>query len=244
MWNYIYLFVIGSFIGSYFSSLIFQRETLVLTTRRSICLNCNQQLKAWMLIPLVSYLSLSGQCYYCKKDISLSYPLLELLVGASFVLLSFNYTYDLNQIFTLGIMALLIASSFSDQKDCKIPDILIFSTLTFGVLYLILNFQLDLLYGFLIGGLFFEIQRLISKGKWVGQADSYFAAAIGCLLGSKLTILAIFLAYWLATLYVIPKLLLRSINMKSKLPFIPFLTLSFFLVNFFYDLIVINLNYF
>ena len=244
MLSYFYLFFIGTFLGSYFSSLVFGLETNIVTKRRSKCTSCKNELKSWMLIPLFSYISLGGKCHFCKKDISLAYPLLELLTGASFVLLSLNYTYDLNQIFSLSIMGLLIASSFSDQKDLKISNSLIYACLSFGILNLIINFNLDLLYGFLSGGLFFEIQRQISKGKWVGQADAYFAAAIGCIMGFKMTILTIFLAYWIATIFVIPKLLTKSINLKSKLAFIPFLTLSFFLVNFFYDIININLNYF
>lgn len=243
MLNYLYLFFVGTFIGSYFSSLIFSNKKTIISKRRSSCQSCNNQLQSWMLVPVFSYLALSGKCHYCKSEISMSYPLLELITGSSFVLLSLNYTYDLNQIFILSIMALFIASSFSDQKNLEISDTLIYSTLTFGLLYMILNFNIDLIYGFLTGGLFFEIQRYISKGKWVGQADAYFAATIGCIMGFKLTLLTIFLSYWLATIFVTPKLLSRSINMKSKLPFIPFLTLSFFLVNFFYDIIVINLNY-
>ena len=244
MLNYLYLFFIGTFIGSYFSSLVFEDTKLLITKRRSKCQKCKNKLKSWMLVPVFSYLAVSGRCHYCKEDISMAYPLLELITGASFVLLSLNYTYDLSQIFILSTMALFIASSFSDQKNLEISNTLIYSTLTFGLIYMFLNFNSDLIYGFITGGLFFEIQRYISKGKWVGQADAYFAATIGCLMGFELTILTIFLSYWLATIYVIPKLLSRSINMKSKLPFIPFLTLSFFLVNFFYDIIVINLNYF
>lgn len=244
MFNYLYLFVIGSIIGSYFSSLVFSCETLVVTKRRSSCKSCNTKLKAWMLVPVFSYLKLGGQCYFCKDDISMSYPLIELITGASFVLLSLNYTYDLNQLLLLSVMALFIASSFSDAKDLEISNSLIYSQLTFGLINLIINFSSDLLLGLLAGVMFFEVQRFISKGRWVGQADAYFAATIGCLLGFKLTILTIFLAYWLATIFVIPKLLTGSIKLKSKLPFIPFLTLSFFLVNFFYDIIVINLNFF
>jgi len=125
----------------------------------------------------------------------------------------------------------------------KIPDSFIYSTLTFALVYLAFNFSTSNLLGLVVGKLFFDIQRWISKGKWVGDADSFIGASIGAVLGLKLGLLTIFISYWLATLFIIPKLLTKSVSLKSKLAFIPFLTISFFLVNFFYDIIVINFNY-
>ena len=245
MLSYIYLFFTGTIIGSFFSSSIFCKTLSYspVSIRRSACQNCDKKLKYWMLVPIFSYLSLGGKCYYCKDDISLKYPLLELAIGSSFVLLSLNYTYDINQAFILAITSLLIACSFSDQRDMKIPDSLIYSTLTFALVYLAFNFSTSNLLGLVVGKLFFDIQRWISKGKWVGDADSFIGASIGAVLGLKLGLLTIFISYWLATLFIIPKLLTKSVSLKSKLAFIPFLTISFFLVNFFYDIIVINFNY-
>jgi len=138
-------------------------------------------------------------------------------------------------------MSLLIASSFSDHENLEIPDVLIYATITFSVIYLLVNFNLNNLYGLIAGKLFFDIQSLLSNKKWVGDADSYIGASIGAILGLKIGLFTILLSYWVATLFIIPKLITKSVSLKTRLAFIPFLTLSFFLVNFFYEIIYINI---
>jgi leader peptidase (prepilin peptidase) / N-methyltransferase len=54
-----------------------------IVTPRSHCRSCARTLAWWENIPLVSWLSLRGRCRTCGARIGLRYPLVELVVGAS-----------------------------------------------------------------------------------------------------------------------------------------------------------------
>lgn len=53
---------------------------------RSACPSCHHTLHAIDLFPIFSYASTGGKCRYCKKSISIIYPLLEVGCGLLFVL--------------------------------------------------------------------------------------------------------------------------------------------------------------
>jgi leader peptidase (prepilin peptidase) / N-methyltransferase len=97
------LFLLGLCLGSFVNALVWRvRESeleakkkspdrsylknLSITKGRSMCPYCKHDLALIDLIPLVSWLSLRGKCRYCKKPISVQYPLVELITGALFVL--------------------------------------------------------------------------------------------------------------------------------------------------------------
>lgn len=50
-------------------------------TESSCCPHCRTRLRAWDLIPVLSYLWLRGRCRYCHHPISWRYPLVELTVA-------------------------------------------------------------------------------------------------------------------------------------------------------------------
>jgi prepilin signal peptidase PulO-like enzyme (type II secretory pathway) len=58
-------------------------------TWRSKCPNCETTLWAEDLVPFFSYLSTGWKCRYCKKKISLYYPLLELSLWLFFVAIGY-----------------------------------------------------------------------------------------------------------------------------------------------------------
>lgn len=100
---YVILFLLGIMLGSFVNALVWRvREKelqvkkksldkaylkkLSIVHGRSMCPNCKHELALMDLIPLISWLSLRGKCRYCKKPISVQYPLVELFTGALFAL--------------------------------------------------------------------------------------------------------------------------------------------------------------
>jgi len=78
----IYFFIFGLLVGSFLNVVILRlpaRKDLVLS--RSSCPQCENQLRWYHNIPLLSFIFLKGQCAYCKGRISWRYPLIELFTG-------------------------------------------------------------------------------------------------------------------------------------------------------------------
>ena len=66
--------VLGAMIGSFMnvvSARLSKGEDFI--HGRSYCPHCRHTLRAFDLIPLVSFLCLKGKCRYCKKWISIRY---------------------------------------------------------------------------------------------------------------------------------------------------------------------------
>lgn len=76
------VFLYGSILGSFLNVVIYRlpRDLSVIAPPSS-CPNCQQKIKWWQNIPILSYLALLGKCHNCRQPISLRYPLVEALTG-------------------------------------------------------------------------------------------------------------------------------------------------------------------
>src|SRR5262245_31498237 len=76
----IILVVIGLSFGSFATALAHRvpiRKKMG-GSARSACPHCNHDLAVTDLIPVLSWVMAGGKCRYCKKSVSISYPLTEL----------------------------------------------------------------------------------------------------------------------------------------------------------------------
>ncbi|MDH5767635.1 MAG: prepilin peptidase, partial [Nitrospirota bacterium] len=75
---YIIVFLFGSIVGSFLNVCIYRiPRNLSIIIPSSRCPSCDNPLKPWDNIPLLSYLFLGGRCRVCKARISFRYPLVE-----------------------------------------------------------------------------------------------------------------------------------------------------------------------
>src|SRR6185295_2994064 len=84
----IYLFIIGSVIGSFLNVCIHRiplRESIIFP--RSQCPKCGALIRWYHNIPILSYIFLLGRCSNCKTRISPVYPFVELVTAILFVVL-------------------------------------------------------------------------------------------------------------------------------------------------------------
>lgn len=80
------LFLVGLIVGSFLSSFLWRYQEKVTYGGRSMCPCCEHQINWYDNIPLISWFVLSGKCRYCKSQISVQYPLVELFTGILFAL--------------------------------------------------------------------------------------------------------------------------------------------------------------
>lgn len=111
---YFLIAIIGCLFGSFFTLAVYRlplKEDI--THKRSYCPKCGHRLNFFDLIPVLSYIFLSGKCRYCKEPIHPRYILFELFTSLIFVLLAFTMkisVYSSINLFILFIFNILIIS--------------------------------------------------------------------------------------------------------------------------------------
>lgn len=249
MFEVLFIFILGLIIGSFLNCAAYRMhkgESFVLG--RSYCPNCKHELQSKDLIPLLSFLFLKGKCRYCKKSISIQYPLVEILTAIffSFIFIQIGLTWQL--LFWLILASLIIVIFIYDIKYYIIPDGAIFSAiaLTFLMLlvsYFLGSFSLESLLTSLASALglslFFFAIWFFSKGMAMGFGDVKLAFFIGLILGWPNVIVGTFLGFLFGAIIGIVMILIKGKSLKSELPFAPFLILGM-LTTFFWGNIIIN----
>lgn len=221
--------ILGLFVGSFLSVIIFRFPDLKsITMGRSACPKCRKKINNYDLIPLVSYIVLLGKCRNCREKISIIYPVIELFTGTLFLLLalSINGAAMLVPYLVLGALSVIIF--FYDAKYLEIPEIFLWLLLLISIIIPIFsgNSINDVLFGGLIGGGILGIMVGISNEKWMGSGDIFIGLAYGLLLGIQKSILFLFLAFVIGALYGIILIAIKGKNIKSEVPFAPFLIIA------------------
>ncbi|MDD5432342.1 MAG: prepilin peptidase [Candidatus Omnitrophica bacterium] len=259
----IVVFLFGSIIGSFLNVCIHRMplgESVVWP--RSHCPQCKKRIPGYDNIPFLSFLFLGGKCRFCKKRISLRYPLVELLSAATF--LTFYNIHGLSYEFffySIFVCALIIAT-FVDIKHRIIPDEISVGGIIIGfILSSVKGFSLapltwswaplrNSLLGIIIGGgiiyltgFLFDVVyfKLLKKPPIQGETESMgggdvkLLAMIGAFLGWKLALITFFLAPFLGIIIGVYNLLLKK---DHTIPYGPFLSIAAVISIFYADKII------
>ncbi|MEK7639823.1 MAG: prepilin peptidase [Patescibacteria group bacterium] len=240
----LFAFIFGTAIGSFLNVVAIRlpkRRKFLQLNQRSKCPNCRHVLHTPDLVPIVSYLSLRGRCRYCRKPISPQYMLLELITGVTFALLVWQYGVSGTTFVGLIGASFLIALGTIDARLKIVPDNLslpaILVTFLAQVLVIsdfgvngfnaaMLRSLCGLVIGAIIGVLWFWLQWVVSRGKWVGTGDIRLGALLGVFLGMPLALVALFLAYITGSIWAVALLARRKVKFSSAIPFGAFLALA------------------
>ena len=111
-----------------------RRSLLYLAWPWSFCPQCEEPIKPWNNIPLLSYLLLRGKSSCCGCRISLSYPLVE-IVGAVIVFAAvLRFGLNIDVFFVVLFLSFLLVASIIDLKRYYLLDILTLPLLWLGLL--------------------------------------------------------------------------------------------------------------
>ena len=133
------------------------------------------------------------------------------------------------------ILSLLLVIFVIDGRTKTIPDSLTIPGLLLaflGSVFLTHSFTSSLLGGAVLAG-FFGVQYLLSRGKAVGDGDIVLGGLIGVYLGFPLGLLALWFAYVVGALVLLPRYILHPDKRKETVAFGPFLVLGCFIAFFF-----------
>ncbi len=217
-------FILGVIIGSFLNVAIYRLpkgESIIYPF--SHCLFCGKRLMIWELIPVISFIALSGRCSRCKQKIPTIYPVVELLTGILFFLIYKRYGYSPEFWGYAIFIAILIVSSGIDITVGIIPNHINIIGLLCGIMFgLICGKASYHLYGAVLGFSIFALIYFFSRGG-MGAGDVKFAAMIGSFLGVKLLLVSVFIAFISGAAVGMLLIIISKKGMKSSIPFGPFM---------------------
>lgn len=202
-----------------------------LKKQRSFCPHCKYNLSPIDLVPIFSWLTLKGKCRYCRKPISILYPIIELLTATLFTILFLVSKYKFGYFIYFSALILTIRT---DLEKMLISRIFTLYLAPIGILLSLfrlvpINFYQSV-FGALIG--FFsllivnKIFYALTKKQGIGEGDFDLLALIGAFTGPLGVLYSIFYGSILGSIIGISLILLNKKDMQSKLPFGPFLAIG------------------
>lgn len=210
-----------------------EKERLNLYLPMSHCTHCQQKLKPWHNIPVISFLVLKGKCAYCKVKISLRYPFVELLCCVTSTYVAWHFGFSFATFAALILTWSLIALTFIDLDHHILPDHLTFFILWSGLFFSLFNVfcnSHDAIIGGIAGySIFYFVQVLfqLATGKvGMGQGDFKFLAALGAFLGWQQLPSIILLASIIGLIFGVIQMLMRREFKSVPIPFGPYLAVA------------------
>jgi len=261
---YVFIFILGLFVGSFLNVLVdrLPRNENVIKGR-SYCESCKKELKWFDLIPVLSFVFLKGRCRFCKAELSLYYPIIELTTGIMFVLtyafvssqfIIYHLSFIIPILYYLFIVSSFIVVFFTDLKYEIISDKILLPAIVVTFLYLLIINPSSLiinLFSGVVTFLFFVIIYLVfsflTKKESMGGGDIKLTFLLGLFLGFPNIIVGLYLAFLTGALAGIILIIWKKKSFRgATLPFGPFLILgaivSLFWGNFIFQKIIVFLG--
>jgi leader peptidase (prepilin peptidase)/N-methyltransferase len=222
---------VGGLISGSFISVVAHRvprgESIV--GPRSRCPSCGAQIAAYDNIPVVSWLLLRGRARCCGARISSRYPLVELALGALYVVTVVVLWDDPGQV-ALGLVfvTMLAAITLTDLERRVIPNRILLASAILAVAIAAIadpgSLPERLASAAAAGGLLFLAALAYPRG--MGMGDVKLAATMGLFLGRNVApaLLVALLAGSLVGMILIARH--GSEARKWAIPFGPFLALG------------------
>ncbi|GEM_PF-3434872 len=204
----------------------------------SRCPHCGKRINPFFLVPVLGYFLSLGKCSRCQTSISITHPFFEFWVG----ILGFVFFLRGDFSGTIFFLASLFFLSFIFIYDFSrrlIPFTCIFALFLIEgarLVYIYImtgnggDIQADMLWAsiwtiFLFGLKFWKKNSL-------GSADIYLAFILNIFIGFPFSVVLVTLAAFLGILYFIFRNIIAEEKdhwtMKTRLPFAPFLILSYY----------------
>ena len=231
----LFIFILGTAIGSFLNVLIDRLPNEESINGRSHCDYCKKKIAWYDLFPIISFFVLKGKSRCCRKKLSWQYPVVEFVTGLVFVIVfkdgSYLGTSLIRSVLISGIMACCIIIFVSDFKYHLISDYILLALFVFSVIYNLLSIiSISLFFYFFISSLIVALPifliYFLSKERAMGLGDVYLSAIIGFLLGWKAGFFALYIAFVTGAIFGLIAIIFKNKKLKSKIAFGPFLVIG------------------
>lgn len=225
--------ILGLIIGSFLNVVILRFDDLKsIISSRSHCTSCKKEIAWYDLFPLLSFIILRGKCRSCQMKISFQYPLVELGTAIIFGALFWKFGFNLEFVFLLLIMSILVIVFTYDLLHYLIADFLIWGAIGLWAVFLIVSYFflhnslfiiLNSLYGGLAMGGFFALLVIISKEKWMGAGDIKLGFLLGAIMSWPNVLVGLFFTFLLGSIIGLILISSKKKKVKDTIPFAPFM---------------------
>lgn len=241
--------ILGLAVGSFLNVVIYRvprRQSVVRPP--SACPLCGARIEVYDNLPVISWLLLRGKCRTCGSAISARYPLVEFGTAILFTLVAWkfehSYSHGLLPMFAfLYFAAVTVALAVIDLSTRTLPNAIVLPSYVVGLFILASD-------GFISGDqrafirsvagatvmwlLYFALALIYPDG--MGFGDVKFAGVLGLFLGYlgwEVLITGAFAAFVLGGFFALSLVILRRKNLKSGIPFGPWMVAGAWLGIFF-----------
>jgi len=205
-------------------------EKLSLAHPRSRCPGCGHAIRAHENIPLLSYLLLRGRCSACGQQISLRYPLVELLSGLLSAAAAWHFGSTWQTAGALILLWALIALTMIDLDTQLLPDSITLPLLWLGLLINLHGHFVSLeaavvgaIAGYLSLWSVFWLFKLATGKEGMGYGDFKLLAALGAWLGWSMLPTIVLLSSLVGACVGIGLILFARHGRNVPIPFGPYL---------------------
>ena len=247
------IFILGACLGSFANVCIYRLpKNRQILSGRSFCPKCKKKINWYNNLPLISFVILNKKCRNCKKIISARYFIVEFITGITFLLIYLNFENLYTTTFLSILFLILIIIFFIDLENFIIPDSLNFTIMGLALFKNFLpDFNTSLIHEInqsIIGGmvgylsiwLIIFLYKTFKKIDGMGFGDAKLMAGIGFLFGWQSIPFVLFVSSILGLIFVVPSLIKKKKNMRTEIPFGPFIILAC-LIYFAYGRLIYNL---
>ena len=191
----------------------------------SHCPGCEQPIKPYDNVPVLSWLLLRGKCRGCGEQISPRYPAIELLTAVAFGAIVVLNGVDTDLVWELPFAAMLIAVAGIDLEHRIIPNKVLLPSAVFAVATAIALRPDDLMELGIAGAAAFTAFLLaaLAYPAGMGMGDVKLAGVMGLFLGTAV-IPSLFIAFLSGTIVGVAVIAKHGADGRKKgVPFGPFL---------------------
>ena len=219
----------GLIIGSFLNVVAYRvprGESLV--APGSHCPGCNEPIKPWDNVPLLSWIFLRGRCRSCSERISPRYPLVELVTGLLFAAVAIVHGVDAELIVLLPFAAMLITVADIDLEHRIVPNKILLPMAVWGVAASAIVRPDALIQLVAAGAAAFTLLLVAAliHPAGMGMGDVKLAGVMGLYLGASIAP-ALLLAFLTGSIVGVAMLVRHGASGRKRgIPFAPFLALG------------------
>ena len=231
-----FLFVLGTIFGSFFNVCIYRLPKDIGLNKNSSCTSCKQKINYYHNIPILSYLFLKGRCFYCKKKISIIYPIVELITGLTFLTSYKIYGISYEFAFFIIFYSSLLIIFFTDFNEFLILDKISLPIGYLGLIVSIIKLNpfkisfIESLIGAVIGYLLIYLIRFlylkIRKIEGMGLGDAKLFFLLGAWFGYHSIFYILFFSSLIGSLIGVFIILKFKKKAQYQLPYGCFIVLT------------------
>ena len=199
----------------------------------SRCPRCDQQIRPWENIPLLSYLMLRGRCAHCHETISARYPVNELACALICATVAWHFGFSWQAGAVMLLSCGLLGMSLIDVDHQLLPDVIVLPLLWLGLIVNSMGLLVTLpeaLWGAVSGYMslwsVFWLFKLITGKDGMGHGDFKLLALLGAWGGWQILPLTLLMASLLGVFAGLLLMRWRKTRVSTPMPFGPCLAIA------------------